>query len=373
MKLGIITQPVYINYGGILQAYALQTILERFGHEVSLVQEKCIGYQVPHGLGSYVRYSKRFLYKLLGLSSSPVYVEKMLNNQRLIISQYTRQFASKYLHLSEINTYEDLESDSYEGYVVGSDQVWRPAYNNLNNTYLGFAERWNVKRIAYAASFGTDEKEYTAEQIDRYTPLIRRFNAVSVRENSGVTLCKEYFGIQAQHVLDPTLLLGREDYIRLVEDKGIGLSEGNLFVYLLDENEEKKVFVNRVAKEKNLTPFSVKAKSDYNYAPLSDRIQPPIEQWLRGFIDADYVVTDSFHGCVFSILFNKPFLAIGNSDRGLARFDSLLRMFNLEDRLVLDIRKQESILDTSIDWEKVNHILVCQRELAYSFITNSIQ
>ena len=266
-----------------------------------------------------------------------------------------------------------MESDSYEGYIVGSDQVWRPAYNNLNNTYLSFAERWNVKRIAYAASFGTDEKEYSTEQIVMCTPLIQRFDAVSVREDSGVTLCKEYFGVQAQHVLDPTLLLDKEDYIKLVEEKGFGPSKGNLFVYLLDENEEKMALVNRVAKGNNLAPFFVKVKSDNIYAPVEDRIQPHVEKWLRAFMDAKFVITDSFHGCVFSILFNKPFIAIGNSDRGLARFNSLLRMFDLEDRLVLDVRKQENILDTSIDWGKVNQILVCQRELAYSFITNSIQ
>lgn len=372
-RIGIVTLPLRINYGGILQAYALQTVLERLGGQVSVIQTEHSGYPIPHGLNAFFIYVKRALLKALGISDIPVRAEYVLNQQWPVVSANTRQFVEQHIHLKVVNSYDQLDSTDYDVLVVGSDQVWRPLYSNLYQNYLQFAEHWDVKRVAYAASYGTNEKEYTSEQIDKCNPLIRRFNAVSVREDSGVILCKEYFGIQAQHVLDPTLLLGKEDYIRLIEDKGIGLSEGNLFVYLLDENEEKKVFVNRIVKEKNLTPFFVKAKSDYKYASVEDRIQPHVEKWLRAFMDAKFVITDSFHGCVFSILFNKPFIAIGNSERGMARFNSLLRMFNLEDRLVLDIRKQKSILDTSIDWDKVNHILVCQRELAYSFITNSIQ
>ena len=370
-RIGIVTLPLRLNYGGILQAYALQTVLERLGHQVSVIQIKHNGYSSPHGYKALFVYGKRALLKMLGISDIPVYAEKQLNEQWPVVSAHTKQFKEQHIHLKEVDSYDQLVPSDYDVLVVGSDQVWRPLYSNLYQCYLQFAEQWEVKRIAYAASFGTEEKEYDPEQIVKCNALIRRFDAVSVREDSGVSLCQEYFDIQAQHVLDPTLLLTKEDYIRIVEEKGTGQSDGNLFVYLLDETEEKEAMVNRVAKEKQLTPFSAKAKNDYNYAPVLDRVQPPVEEWIRGFMDAEFVVTDSFHGCVFSILFNKPFIVLGNTERGMSRFFSLLRLFELEGRLIADDENVKCLFQ-SIDWMSVNSKLNELREASIHFITHSI-
>ena len=358
-KIGIITLPLRLNYGGILQAYALQTVLEKLGNDVEVVQVKHRGYLSPKGLKAPFIYGRRAILKFLGLSDTPVFAEKQLNEQWPIISEHTRRFIKQYMHIREISSYDEVDSKDYDVLVVGSDQVWRPAYSNLYQCFLHFAENWDVKRIAYAASFGTAKKEYTSEQIAICKSLIKKFDAVSVREDSGVALCRDYFGVQAQHVLDPTLLLDKEDYIKLVNARTIGSSEGDLFVYILDSSVEKKAIVELLATEKHLIPFTVKAKNDFKYAPLDDRIQPPVEQWLRGFMDAKYVVTDSFHGTVFSILFNKPFIVVGNAERGMTRFDSLLNMFGINNRLVSDCDIEE-LMDTSIDWETINK---CAKEL----------
>ena len=369
MKCGIITQPLRLNYGGILQAFALQTVLERLGNNVEVIQTKYNNYPEPKGLKASVVYGKRAILKFLGLSDTPVFAEKQLNEQWPIVSEHTRRFIKQYVHVREISSFDEVDSKDYDVLVVGSDQVWRPAYSNLYQCFLQFAENWDVKRIAYAASFGTDEKEYTSEQVAVCKSLIKKFDAVSVREDSGVAMCEEYFGVQAQHVLDPTLLLDKEDYINLVKESGIGPSEGDLFVYMLDPSTEKNTIVAQIAVQRHLKPFTVKSNSDYKYAQLEDRIQPPMEQWLRGFMDAKFVVTDSFHGCVFSIIFNKPFIVIGNAERGLSRFTSLLYSLGLEDRLIKIGENKKKSFD-SIEIE--DYSMQQMREDAMSFIRQNI-
>ena len=136
----------------------------------------------------------------------------------------------------------------------------------------------------------------------------------------------------------------------------------------LTEMPEKTALVNKIAKERNLIPFRVNSKSENIMAPLSERIQLPVEQWLRGFYDAEFVVTDSFHACVFSILFNKPFIVYGNAARGLSRFTSLLETFELNDRLFSDWIGIQSLYN--INWSKVNITLDAKRKEANDFLNN---
>ena len=340
MRIGILTLPLHTNYGGILQAYALQTVLERMGHEIVVIDTPNVKpMPSPFTLG------KRLVKRLLGYRVG-VFSEWKHNRVYPIISQHTQPFVDKYIHRKELNSPEELQEGDFDAIVVGSDQIWRPKYyGKIENAYLAFAKDWNIKRIAYAASFGTDDWEYTPEQTKMCGKLLKLFDAVSVREASGVGLCKEHFGVEAQHVLDPTMLLDKEDYIRLIKAAGTPKSKGTLLNYILDETPEKLSLIENVAKEKNLIPFRVNSRVEDRTAPLEERIQPPVEQWIRGFYDAEFVVTDSFHACVFSILFGKPFVVVGNKERGMARFKSLLKMFGLEDRLVSSIEDYNHIGD----------------------------
>lgn len=335
MKIGILTLPLNTNYGGILQAYALQTVLEHMGHEVCLIEKR----RKPHHLPLWkapLSYGMRLLKNLVG-HPFPILYEQKRNKEESLERQYTNAFIDGYIKRREVEDYTEIREGDFDAFVVGSDQIWRPIYfRQIEHAYLDFTEGWSVKRIAYAASFGTDEWEYTPRQTEQCGRLLRLFDAVSVREVSGVALCRKRFGVRAEHVLDPTMLLSREDYIRLFEASSTPASPGNLLCYVLDETPAKTAIINNVAKERGLVPFNVKSKSDDINAPLAERVQPPVEQWLRGFYDAEFVVTDSFHACVFSILFGRPFLAIGNAGRGMSRFTSLLSMFGLEDRLVAE-------------------------------------
>lgn len=358
MKIGIITLPLHSNYGGILQAYALQTILERMGHEVYIIEKK----KFPLSLPLYkmpFSYGKRIIKNLIGCKCS-IFYEQKYNRQQSLIRLNTDRFISSYIHLVQYDDFSDIEESEYDAIVVGSDQVWRPRYFEVNHSsiedaYLKFAEDWKIKRIAYAVSFGTDEWEYSFQQTFDCSRLLKKFEQVSVRESSGAELCHKYFGINVEQVLDPTLLIKKEDYIQLFEKNKVSESKGNLLVYILDEIPEKSELINKIAEEKKLIPFKVNSKVGKGGLSLPEYIQPTVEEWIRGFYDAEFVVTDSFHACVFSILFNKPFIVYGNENRGLSRFTSVLNIFGLEERLLKNLSEYRQF--DEIDWNRVNSLL----------------
>ena len=370
MKIGILTLPLYTNYGGILQAYALQTILERMGHEVCFITKRRKPLNLPLWKMPY-SYSKRILKNILG-TPYPIFYEQKINRETSIIEQNTEKFIKRYIKQFIIEEFPHIHETDFDSIIVGSDQVWRPIYfeglydSNISNAFLKFTKKWNIKRIAYAASFGTDKWEYTKRQTDECRKLMKLFDAISVRESSGVGLCKKYFNIEAKHVLDPTMLLDKEDYVRLFKNTNTPKSKGTLLIYILDETQEKVKFVNKIASDAHLIPFRVNANVDNLFTSLENRIQPPIEQWLRGFYDAEYVVTDSFHACVFSILFNKPFIAIGNESRGMSRFSSLLETFGLTDRLITNLSSYKP--NKNINWESVLYTLQEKRNEANTFL-----
>ena len=364
MRVGILTLPLHTNYGGILQAYALQTVLERMGHDVVVIDTPNIK-PTP----SLFTLSKRLIKRLLGKRVG-VFFEWKHNKEYPVISQNTQPFVDKYIHRKIVNSPEELKEEDFDAIVVGSDQIWRPIYyNKIEDAFLAFTKDWAIKRIAYAASFGTDDWEYTSQQTVICGELLKKFEAVSVRESSGVQLCKEHFSVEAIHVLDPTMLLNKEDYIKLIEASQTLKSKGTMLNYILDETPEKKALIEQIAKEKNLIPFRVNSRVEDHSAPLNERIQPSVEQWLRGFYDAEFVVTDSFHACVFSILFGKPLVVIGNKERGMARFESLLKMFGLYERMISDIEDFHRINTfsfLSIELEKSRNFSI--NYLSHSFL-----
>lgn len=371
MRIGILTLPLHTNYGGILQAYALQTVLERMGHDVCLIEKKRQPLRLPLWKAP-LSYGKRIIKNLTG-HPYPICFEQKINREEPLVRQNTDKFVNKYIKRRFVDDFSEIGKDDFDAIVVGSDQVWRPKYfiDGIENAYLTFAKEWNIRRIAYAASFGTDKWEYSSEQTTSCRRLLKNFDAVSVRESSAVTLCREHLGVDVKRVLDPTMLLSTNDYMKLFDANGTPKSNGNLLCYIIDETPEKMSFVNKIAQERGLIPFRVNSKVENLIAPLQERIQPPVEQWLRGFYDADFVVTDSFHACVFSILFNKPFFVLGNEKRGLSRFSSLLGMFGMENLLVTNKDLNEKQND--IDWECVMSLLVEEKKKAINFLNENLQ
>ena len=155
---------------------------------------------------------------------------------------------------------------------------------------------------------------------------------------SGISLCNKHLGVDATLVLDPTLLLTRDDY-ELLLSKGKSTTKpiGDMLCYILDESDDKSKLIKQIAEERKMTPFRAQSKIYNQMAKIEEKIQPSVEQWIRNFIDSKFVITDSFHACVFSILFNKPFLVIGNNERGMARYKSLFSLLYLDNHLLISI------------------------------------
>lgn len=372
MKIGILTQPLKTNYGGILQNYALQTVLKRMGHEVWTIDRQI---ELPWFIkvGSMV---KRFFLKLFNRNLK---VRIWINKKEFsIITQNTRQFVNNHIQITEKVTnskqlVEIHKKYKFDAYIVGSDQVWRPKYSpNIRNEFLDFVKDDELtKKIAYAVSFGVDSWEFSEEETQECAELAKRFDFISVREDSGVKLCKDYLGVNAIHVLDPTMLLRKEDYIELIKKSGVSDSNGDLFVYLLDRDKQKKAFIDKVAKEKRLKTFEVmpnirwEEKIETEKVDFKESVFPPIEKWLKGIIDAKFVITDSFHGTVFSILFNKPFIVLENRGRGNERFVSLLSLFSLNMQ-IFDIEQINNY--ENVDWKFVNQMLENLRKSSVDFL-----
>lgn len=377
MKIGILTLPLNSNYGGVLQAYALQTVLKRMGHDVLEVElKKNLRWQYPPLWKIPLSFGKRFLFK---------YIVRR-KNQKILLERYERkiypllvhdilEFISKYIKQFKVDKFIDCKG-KFDAFVCGSDQIWRYKYylffeGDIANVYLKFLGDDSCKRIAYAASFGTDNWEYPAKETAECKNWIQKFDAVSVREETGVKLCSTYYDIKAKHVLDPTMLLSKDDYVDLIEKSDVPKSTGNLFCYILDNTDEKMNVVKNIEKQRHLSSFFMKGDCGNWTEDLEKRIQPPVESWLRAFYDSEFIVTDSFHACVFSILFHKQFLVIGNKERGLARIYSLLSMFGLEDRLTSDTGLDINRMKT-IDYDRVDEILAKHREESRTFLIQAL-
>lgn len=379
MKIAILTQPLSSNYGGILQCYALQTILTRLGHSVIVLSRNRP--PAPRWKNWYWFAKRCCLYYVLGnkrYSPFPRYTTKRWNT----VTRNLTSFISRQIHATPpIYTTQALRQSvlahRIEGIVYGSDQVWRPGYSPEILDYFGafLTAEDRILQVAYAASFGVDQCEFSLLQLQACSALLRRFEAVSVREKSGIVLCRNCFGVDACQMIDPTMLLKMEDYIRLMEQADTKPSEGNLLVFFLDRSEEKQTIADAVAARGHLRLWNIGPKLNDSTQSLEERILIPVEQWLRGFREAKMVVTDSFHGCVFSILFHKPFIAVGNAARGMTRFTSLLQLFGLEDRLVCSLeefRSRQQELAIPIDYAEVESRLSQYREEALDFLKRNL-
>lgn len=365
MKIAILTLPLHTNYGGIIQNYALQTVLEKMGHEVYTINLNKPKAKINLAKAPLI-ISKRLIKKILGRKDGIIFLERKRNKDELVIKKYINRFINNKIHLTEpFYLKRDLQKINHKGFnsiIVGSDQVWRIPYTypDIQTYFLDFIKNKNIQKIAYSASFGTDDIEFSEEQIKECGKLIKDFKRVSVREDSALDLINNKYKWECKYkpiqTLDPTMLLTKEEYINLSSDYKNKL-DGELFYYILDMTEDKKKVLDQMSKDLGYKPFTVKSISDNWFDDVQKQIVPPIELWLQAFNKAKYIFTDSFHGCVFSIIFNKDFVAYGNKERGLSRFDSLIRMFNIKDRFIYKYEDYSfSLIQNLINWNNINTI-----------------
>lgn len=355
----IVTHPLFGNYGASLQYIALKVSIERL--QIFVLR---------------LRYFSKTRFTLFAVLIYILRIMKYRVKRINIVNSVSSFFKDTYVN---IPSYKAIRSmPSIDHYVVGSDQIWRASHVRqfmpIPDYFLKFATVTQRNHsISYAASFGTNTWEGTPEETEVCKQLLRDFKAVSVREHSGVKICKEVFGVDAVQMPDPTLLLYTSDYEKIIASEETWLPERKyVAAYVLDETAGKAQMLLDSAGRlglllQHLMPHTGAKKR-------RDRFPIRVPQWLRLIRDCDYFITDSFHGCVFAIIYNIPFACLGNAGRGNARFDTLLGTFGLEERLVTNASPDEicRILNTPIDWERVNAIHDEERERGISFLKDNL-
>ena len=385
MNILIVNFDKCYNHGGVLQAWALQHVLLSMGHNVVKAEVPQASKYPSHKLRIIWHIVKRIRRKyIIGDKTLEIFKEIRENNLEYQPNYKVMQFIQKHLNTITVTSMSELNEKDYDAVIVGSDQVWRKRYSAgqklltnesaCDNAFLAFTNGWNCKRISYAASIGVDYWEYTEEETKVLQELIRKFDAISVREDSAVELLHRHLdpSLKIEHVLDPTLLIEKEDYIQLYQEKKEQSHNNEILVYILDQSEEKDNIVSYAQECTGLKTFRVNNPRYFDrYLPPKKRTQTSITSWLRGFHDAEIVITDSFHACVFSIIFEKPFFVILNEVRGTTRIHSLLKIFGLQSRII-HYAKDFHTLNNDIDLKMIRKIKKEWQEKSLSFINNAL-
>lgn len=360
MKIGILTLPLDSNYGGILQTFALQHLLRRNGHEVQLIRRE---HPLPPVTPSLLLRRIANFFKCLTLktlSSRPHL--RIMNPFAHHYTSYNaerhlRQFQNRHI-LSSRPIYTSgrlhayIRKSNFDAIIVGSDQVWREDYSPcITDYFLTFLPAGDpVRRLAYAASFGKETNFISPSSLPLCIQGIQRFNAVSVREHSGLRIARQTFGIDAALTLDPTLLLSPEEYLGLIQPAHRTFPR-HITSYILDPTPEKTAIADIAAQTKNLPLVSLSIDT------RPPHILRPVEFWLSAISSAEFVITDSYHGAVFSIIFQRSFIVIANTHRGIDRFKTLLNPLGLTNRLIDQSTHPATIrqlLSTPIDFTAIH-------------------
>lgn len=363
MKTAVVTLPLHTNCGGILQAYALQKVLTGMGHDTVLARfADPLLHRLYHPLAVWLKQNGWVSY---------THGYPLTKREKQTISRNTSKFVAQHIKYTPPVSGKRLSRMGFGTFVAGSDQIWR---HYDTRYFLGFLpDGSDSRRISYAASFGTDKWPLMPDQTEEARRLVSRFDAVSVREDSGAELCRKYFGVDPEIMPDPAFLLEREHYAALAAEE-IRRGEPSVMCYILDPAAVKSNVAESVCTALSLPLNEVAPRSKPGPGvPIRDCVWPSVEEWLAGFANAEFVVTDSFHGTVFSLLFNKPFVAIANEERGMARFRSLLRKFGLQERLISAGEKlPPGLLRRKIDFGKVNAAIAGERQRAFRFLDEAL-
>ncbi len=354
-KLGILTfhYPENKNYGAILQSYAVLKLYEKIGLEAYLLD--------------YRPYSKTL---------KNILKDIFLNSFE---AKGFKEYVKKYLKIYKIDFENKKElNNTFNIFSVGSDQVWRE--RNLKEKILTYFFDFvddNKKKIAYAASFGVDYWEGDEKLTEEIKPLIKRFDHISVREESGIDICKNTFGIDnVVCVLDPTLMIDREDYQPILDDwkDKSHLKKKYIAHMLLDDTEQLRDGSKKIANYLRAEINHIKGKS-FNILGKTITLYNKVSQWLTYLKDAELVITDSFHCTVFSIIFHKKFVVVANPARGIARLETLLGKVGLEDRFFTNIDGvlKSGILDKDIDYQEVDKKLEVHRKHSMDFLKKALE
>ena len=354
MKIGIFTFHCAHNYGAILQAFALQEYIRDLGHDVYIIDYRP---KYLTDLYKVFNFSKctnvrNFIREFLTM---PIRIKRAVN---------FRRFVHRRLRLYELDLSD--EYNDFDAFIYGSDQIWNPTITNgFDDVYFGKVPATTGKRlIAYAASVGSINQLRDADKVYLKNAL-SRFSVLSVRE-SDLQLFLKGLGIDSQCVCDPVLLAGREVFDRICGNSPTSL-KGYLLLFQLEIiNEAIRKDAKSMAVSRGLNIVEVISRRETFSRSILQTLSP--ESFLSCLRSASYILTTSFHGTVFSLLYSKQFNTIKTSDAVDARAKEILSYLGLENRLIMSGNYD----DGSISYDDVDKRLFEYVNNSRCFIRNKI-
>lgn len=369
MKVEIITRHSVPNYGSLLQSYATQNTIEKLGYESEII--------------NYTRYEERYnnlantllqgkkwnknivlrtIYKMI---QTPNYA-KMYKKFEAFRKDFLKETESEYGSCEELT--ENIPTADI--YCSGSDQIWgKIGTKNFDESYfLEFAK--NRKCISYASSFG--KTELSEELKEKLPKLLEKYSKILVREDSAKDILNS-FGIKnAEQVLDPTLLMTKDEWQNLAKKSKLNLENKKyILMYQLHDNKEFDAFAKRFAKEKKMKLLRI-SPSIFHIIRSGKLIYLPNQfDFLNYFNNAEYILTDSFHATVFSIIFNKKFIDIMPKNNTGTRIKSILNLFNIPNR-ILNSYTDFNLIDGEINYNEVNEKIMKERENSINLLREAI-
>lgn len=349
LKAAVISSYAYIrghnNYGSILQYYALQQYLQKFGVEAFWIR-----YMFPTK-SMYIEFIKktvRYLLHGFRIKNSWNHLKTQIAF-RHFMHEKCRVSTKKYIHIQELKQHPPVA----DIYITGSDQVWA---GWLEPNYLTFAPQ-GKKKIGYAVSFG--KRELTEEHQSRIQHWVQAFDAISVREASGVDICR-CMGVESQHLLDPTLLIDETDYLHARTERA---EKGKyIFCYFINEKNPENLRINDIidySKQENAKLKITGIEGPETVVPTKYLYQYSPEKWLNHYKYADCIFTNTFHGVVFCIVFRKQFCVLtqkGYTTKQNERIYSLLTLFGLQERILEPRQPIKEVIERLINWDSVEEI-----------------
>ncbi len=366
MKIGIFTFHCAANYGAVLQTYCLQEVLKSMGHEVYIIDYRPKYLIEPYRTFSYDPTSfDSFFAKCKGLLRACLVTPIRWKRNRAF-----SRFIDSHLNLYQLNLND--ESNDFDAFVFGSDQIWNPKITGgFDKVYFGdFPAAKGKKLIAYAASAGSISN-FADENIDYFLSRLQYFDKVTVREKSLAEYISHKSSITSEVVFDPVLLAGSTVLYKLLDNKieRQGQKQPYLFLFQLTRNDDIASYAIAVAKSKELKLIEMATMRESLFNSNMKQTLS-IGQLISYFINATYIMTSSFHGTVLSILFNKPFNTVSINDSIDERALSLLKDLNFTDKM-LDIYSQ-TVYSTQIDYTEANDLYGRKKIASYNILNNAL-
>lgn len=362
-RIGIITFHDADNYGAVLQAYALTQSIKNIKLDL---QVEIINYKMPFILRSYklIKFKNKNIYIFIRTLLSSVINLKVRSIKKLKF----KSFRKRYMSLSDNVYYKAKEINGYDAYIVGSDQVWNSDITGYEAVFfLDFCND-SAQKISYAASIG--KNKLSESDVDFIKQHINNLDFISVREDNAVELIKAFTNKKVSRVLDPTFLLGEYEWAKLVSDKKI--TQDFILLYMVSMNEEALKVADLISKMMKLPVWYINdsyKKDKYKFKHI--RGIGPLE-FLNLFKNAKFIVTTSFHGTAFSIIFNKNFVTVPYK-RTSSRMVDLLKRIKLEKRIIETSSEIDNKYEFNIDYTIPNGILKQEKEQSLMFLKEALQ